>query len=298
MRSHFDALVRDNPMRIEIARFRRRFLGFGGSGLTSAILALVALGYVGIVMLVIDMKGDLPPIALIVFQTVLFCFFGPAMLHGSIAGERERRSWDLLLVAPISKAQIVAGKFMGAMVALGLGALAMALPIGIAAVAYRTSTQYLDTGSGVTQVYNNVGTNYWDLALAEGVSLAFCMLVCAWTIFLSARVKRSFMALGATLGSLTVALVVTPLLFASLMGGDQFSAELFLYLNPFGALVAIMDPHHSIAGEHALVASAFYGVPQLLVYLGLTAALLVYAEKTLHFPENEVKFIPQGHLDA
>lgn len=297
MRATFDALVRDNPMRIEIARFRRRFLGFGGSGITSAILTLVAVAYVGIVMLVFDMRGDLPPISLIVFQTVLFCFFGPAMLHGSIAGERERRSWDLLLVAPISKAQIVAGKFLGAVAALGLAAAAMALPIGIAAVAYHTSTQTLD-GNGVTLVNDNVGTNYWDLFLAEGVSLAFCLLVCAWTIFLSARVKRSFMALGATLGSLAAGLVVTPLLFASLSGGGQFDTELFLYLNPFGALTAIMDPRHSMGGSSPMIAGTFYGVPQLLIYLALTFGLLVYAEKTLHFPENEIKFIPQGPIDA
>lgn len=281
MKSKLESLILDNPMRIEIQRFRRRFLGFGGSGVNSAILALVMLCYTGLVMLVVNVRGDLPPVALILFQTGLFCFFGPAMLHGSIAGERERRSWDLLLVAPITKGQIVAGKFMGAMVALGIGAAAMALPIALAALAYQKTT-------------------FYDLVLAECVSLSFCMLVCAWSIFLSARAKRPFMALGATLGTLILGLVVAPTLFVSIVGGDRFTAEMIGYLNPFYALGLMMEsvPREVLEERSPVIALSMFGVPHTLLYLGLTVGLLVYAEKTLHFAENEVKFIPQGHHDA
>lgn len=282
MKSLVDSLLTENPMRIEVSRFRRRFLGFGGSTVSNTVLGLIMLCYTGIVMMVVNMRGDLPPIPIIMFQTGLFCFFGPAMLHGSIAGERERRSWDLLLVAPITKAQIVAGKFMGAMAALSIGAAAMALPTLIAAIAY-----------GKTPIY--------DLVLAEAVSLTFCMLVCSWTIFLSARAKRPFMALGATIGTLALGLAVIPAIFASLSSGDRFSTEMIGYLNPFVSL-AMIDSVNSRSGfsyESApFISGALYGLPHLFIYLGLAAALLVYAEKTLHFPENEVKFMPQSHHDA
>ena len=281
MKSLYNVWFKENPMRIEISRFRRRFLGFGGTGLTSAVLSLVLLCYVGLVMLVVNMRGDLPPVALIIFQTILFCFFGPAMLHGAIAGERERRSWDLLLVAPISKAQIVAGKFMGALAALGIGAAAMALPTLIAALGYRK-------------------TGLWDLALAEAVSLSFCTLICAWTIFLSARAKRPFMALGATLGTLALGLLIVPALFVSLAGNDRFSAEIFLGLNPFTALAALMESGEGrgLYGDSAVIDHSMYGVPHILLYLFLTVAFLVYAEKTLNFAENDVRFLPKGHLNA
>ena len=281
MKRTLDALVRNNPMRIEIARFRRRFMAFGGVGLTNVVLALVLLCYLGLVMLVVNARGDLPPIALILFQTMLFCFFGPAMLHGAIAGERERRSWDLLLVAPISKAQIVAGKFMGAMVALGIGAAAMGLPILISAVGYRK-------------------TGLWDLALAEAVSLSFCTLICAWTIFLSSRVKRPFMALGASLGTLALGLLIVPALFASIVGGDPFSTETFLYLNPFTALSALMSKGEMrwIYGDGGVIPPALYGGPHVVLYLALTFGFLLYAERTLNFAENEVKFLPRGHHHA
>lgn len=298
MKSLFDRLVLDNPMRIEIARFRRRFLGFGGNGLTSAVLSLIILCYVGLVMLVINTRGDLPPVALIVFQTVLFCIFGPMMLHGSIAGERERRSWDLLLVAPISKAQIVVGKFMGAMAALALGAVAMALPIGIATVTYHRTTSYVSS-EAYTEVVMR-GVSFWDVALSEGVSLAFCMLICALTIFLSARAKRPFMALGTTIGTLAVGLLVVPALLLSLTSGDQFSSETFLYLNPFAAFAVMLEPSHTggVGGSNPLISPHLYGIPQILVYLALTVGFLAYAEKTLSFPDNDVKFMPQGSSHA
>jgi ABC-type transport system involved in multi-copper enzyme maturation permease subunit len=280
MKTVFEALVRENPMRIEIARFRRRYLGFQGSGLSNAILALILLCYTGMVMLVVNLRGDMPPVALVMFQTGLFCFFGPAMLHGAIAGERERRSWDLLLVAPITKAQIVAGKFMGAMAALGIGAVAMGLPIVLSAFAYAK-------------------TNAYDLLLAELVSLTFCMLVCAWTLFISARVKRPFMALGTSVGTLALALLVVPLLFAALIGGDRFTSESLNFLNPFVALNAIGErAENTYSAQNAMVPFAMYGLTHVFVYTALTACFLVYAEKTLNFPENEIKFLPRGHQDA
>lgn len=278
MRSKFQTLVRENPMRIEIARFRRRFLGFGGSGANNAVFALVLLCYTGLVMMVLNMRGDLAPIWLIQFQTALFCFFGPAMLHGAIAGERERRSWDLLLVAPITKAQIVFGKFMGAAAALGVGAIALGIPIVVTTIAYRQTP--------VTKVL-----------LAEFVSLSFCTLVCAWTLFLSARVRRPFMALGASIGTLALVLLVFPMLIASLIGSDRFTNETFNYLNPFFTL-GYVAPEGQLPEGSFIVSAPLFGLPQALIYLGLTAFFLVYAEKTLNFPENEVKFIPHTHHDA
>lgn len=278
MRSKFEALIKQNPMRIEIARFRRRFLGFGGSTANNAVFALVLLCYTGLVMMVLNLRGDLPPIWLVQFQTALFCFFGPAMLHGAIAGERERRSWDLLLVAPITKAQIVVGKFMGAVVALAIGAVALGIPIVITTIAYnRTPLQ--------------------QILLAEFVSLAFCTLVCAWTLFISARVRRPFMALGASIGSLALALLVFPMLTATLVGSDRFTMEATNYLNPFFTLFNVA-PDRDTSETSFFVIAPLFGLPQALIYVGLAAFFLAYAEKTLNFPENEVKFIPQSHQDA
>ena len=128
-------------------------------------------------------------------------------------------------------------------------------------------------------------------------------MVCAWTIFISARVKRPFMALGATLGTLALGLIVLPALFSSLAMGDRFSTEMFVYLNPFSAMAFLTmvenaRPDTTSGVMDHFIPLSLYGIPHVLIYLGLSVGLLVYAEKTLHFPENEVKFIPQGHHDA
>jgi ABC-type transport system involved in multi-copper enzyme maturation permease subunit len=279
-RSLWNDLIAHNPMLIEIQRFRRKYFTFGGSATSSAILALALVCYVGLVMVVLSGKGEIPPIALVIFQTVVLTLLAPSMLYGAIAGERERRSWDLLLVAPISKAQIVAGKFLGAVAALGFASLLCLFPILMAALTYRH-------------------TDWPDLFLSEVVSLSFALLVCALTLLLSARVRRAFMALGATLGTLAVILVVAPTLMVVLTGGREETTELLLLLHPFMTLTMILGhSQDSYSAANSTVPAHLWGYPQAMTYLLLTAVLVVWAAKTLVFAENDVRFIPRAHADA
>jgi ABC-type transport system involved in multi-copper enzyme maturation permease subunit len=279
-RSLWNDLIAHNPMLIEIQRFRRKYFTFGGSATSSAILALALVCYVGLVMVVLSGKGEVPPIALVIFQTVVLTLLAPSMLYGSIAGERERRSWDLLLVAPISKAQIVAGKFLGAVAALGFASLLCLFPILMAALTYRH-------------------TDWADLFLSEVVSLSFALLVCALTLLLSARVRRAFMALGATLGTLAVVLVVAPTLMIVLTGGREETTELLLLFHPFMTLTMILGhSQDSYSAANSTVPPHLWGYPQAMTYLLLTAVMVVWAAKTLVFAENDVRFIPRAHADA
>jgi len=279
-RKNWDNLVAHNPMLIEIQRFRRRFLTFSGNNaMNSAVLTLCLICYAGLVLFVISGAGNFPPIPIVVFQTGLFTFFAPGMLHGAVAGERERRSWDLLLVAPVSKAQIIAGKFIGALAALGIGAGLLGIPILIAAALYRQ-------------------TNWYHLALSEMVSLSFIMAVCAFTILISARVKRPFMALGATLGSLAMGLLVLPMLIAAMIAGAGNSfTDAVLVFHPFYVLMKIYDGD-SNAYYRDTSAGALWGLPQVAIYTVIGIILVVWAARTLNYAENEVRFLPGGKKDA
>ena len=75
---------------------------------------------------------------------------------------------------------------------------------------------------------------------------------------------------------------------------------MLLYLNPFSSLATLMKSDQSMGfgGHDAMVSAHLYGIPQILVYLALTVGFLVYAEKTLSFPDNEVRFMPQGPSNA
>ena len=279
-RTLWNDLFAQNPMLVEIQRFRRKYFTFSGNATSSAILALSIVCYVGLVMVVLSGKGEIPPVALVIFQTGVLILLAPAMLYGAIAGERERRSWDLLLAAPITKAQIIVGKFMGAVAALGLTMGLFLFPILMAAVTYRR-------------------TNWHDLFLSELVCGSFALLVCAMTILLSARVRRGFMALGAALGTLAVLLLVLPGLFATLTQGSSGSMELLMLLHPFMALGMILAyGETTFNNQNEYVPHNLWGYPQAGIYLLLTVVLVAWAANTLVFAENDVRFIPRGQSDA
>jgi ABC-type transport system involved in multi-copper enzyme maturation permease subunit len=250
--------------------------------MNSVILSLVLICYAGLVLVVADNRDGMDPTILVHLEMILLTLFAPMMLYGSIAGERERRSWDLLLAAPITKSQIVAGKFMGAMAALGIAFGLFQIPILIAATGDRD-------------------TNWYHLFVASLVALSFLLLVCALTIFFSARVKRGLMALGAVLGLLTMGLIVAPAFLTMAATADHGGADPTMFLHPTYVLSQLsIRPriNYSDKTGDAVVSTLTWGWPQILVYIALTLTLLAWASNTLNFAENEVKFLPQGDKNA
>lgn len=281
-------LFTENPMMIEITRFRRKFFSGRGSALNAVVVGLCGVIYLGIVALVWNYREAANPIILVFLQTGIFTLLAPAMLHGSIAGERERRSWDFLLVAPVTHAQIVFGKFMGAAAAILSTAAVFLLPIAIGVLFYKPYPYGMGYNySGSYQV--EPGVNIWNLLLAEVLSIVWALLVCAMTILFSARCRRGFIALGTTLALLIFGLIVWPILIAS--SGPVQEMNLLNFFHPFWALTQIESANANrgdIAGWQHL-----YGFPQILVYLGLTTVFLFWTERTLRFADNEVKFLPK-----
>jgi len=294
-------LIIHNPMLIEVTRFRRRFLSASSAGSANGIILILCLiCYATVVLVVIENRDSISPIALIGFETVLLSVLAPILLYNAIAGERERRSWDLLLAAPITKTQIVVGKFMGAMAALGVAVVLFQVPILISARSFERA-------------------HFVTVLNADFLSVTFLMFVCSLTILFSARVKRGLMALGATLGSLISVLIVLP---AILAGGnsDRHYTDVAFFLHPFIAFARLYEVDdylfsqaHSVVSVSTLTKSftpatpsffegfvqpIWWGWPQALTYLALAIVCLGWASNTLNFAENEVKFLPHGHKDA
>jgi ABC-type transport system involved in multi-copper enzyme maturation permease subunit len=268
-------LVTENPMLIEISRFRRRFLSFSGSNaLNGVVLGLAIVCYFGLLMLVFSARGSLPPVGLVMFQTFVFVFATPSMLYGAIAGEREKRTWDLLLAAPITQAQIVAGKFIGAMVAIGVAFGLFLLPILVTAIEYDR-------------------TNWPDLILAEIVSISFIVLIAAVTLFFSARTKRGFMALGTVLAALAIFLLVVPLLSTAVME-EPLLVDMTNFFHPFYVLMQLFTSGEIVRPDRGMNAFS-WGWPQAFGYLALAGVFLVWTARTLNFAENDVKFIPANN---
>ncbi|HWA82683.1 MAG TPA: ABC transporter permease subunit [Fimbriimonadaceae bacterium] len=271
--SRFQDLFVENPMLIEVRRYRRRMLG-GGKGVNIAFLTLGTVCYIGLLLVVGSADGGVPAIAIVMLQTGVFALGAPAVLNNAIAGEREKRTWDLLLAAPVTKAQIMIGKFAGAMTNLLLGAVLFLLPMFICAVSYRD-------------------TDYVALIWAEMDSIAFAVLACALTLLFSARCRRAFTALGVSLGMILLGLIVYPTMIEAFGGADSTARDFLMTFHPFYVQEKLMNQRYI----HDPIAQAPAGqaVFQIVIFLCLAAVLLVWTERTLTFSDNEVKFLPKQH---
>lgn len=267
-------LVLDNPMLIEIKRFRRKFLSGGqNSGMHITALVLFGLCYIGLLMLIGSSNGSIPPSAIIMIQSGIMTLGAPAILNASIAGEREKRTWDLLLVAPITRSQILIGKFVGAMGILLIGVILFLVPVLLCAVSYREPVH-------PDRIF-----------LAELDSICFAVLTCCVSLFFSARCRRPFVALGISLGVLLCGLVIYPALVGSAMMSSDFTRDFSMILHPFYVQVMLANEYRY--DSSSLLPPEFLSLLQCGIFLGLSWVVLMWTEKTLTFSDNEVKFLPK-----
>lgn len=285
----FNEYVIENPMTIEVSRFRRRFLESGrGKSVNTMILVVAIIAYAAMLLVIANMSGDLPAVAIIHLQTAVFCLIGPAIMFGAIAGEREKRSWDLLLAAPITHAQIVVGKFLAGLMALMTTFVLFLIPALFTLITYRGRYERYSyaEGPGALSIFFQ----------QEMVSLSFGICVLAMTLLFSARCRRALMALGVSLVSLFVVLLVIPLLSAVLVGPSA-GADLLVLFHPFvtiDKLEAILGQYTSVTSDDwAMMHGGWYGYPQIALYLIFATIFVVWTYKTVNFADGEKKFIPR-----
>ena len=288
-------LVVENPMAIEVSRFRRRFLEGGrGKSLNTTILILSIVAYAGLLMAIASQAGDLPPGVLVYVQTLTFVLIAPALMYASVAGEREKRTWDLLIAAPITHAQIIAGKFLAGMAGIGVAFVLFLVPTIFTAITYKSGGMF-ESPYGSYQDSQVVMSGSWALLNEELISITFALLVLAMTLLFSARCRRALMSLGIVLTALFLGLLAAPGLISVLSYGSRDAAsQLLFFFHPFMAISRLEDARHIYgSGGLDLVGPLWYGIPQAILYLALTAVFLGWAYKTVSFADKEVKFIPR-----
>lgn len=258
----FRELVTENPLQIEFKRAFRRFFGVSRNGtLNTAILVLCVMIYSILMLVVITYREFMSPIAILVLQLIMLTFIVPANLHGAIAAEREKRTWDMLLVAPITNAQIVIGKMIGGILLL-LFVSALLVPATILSFAG-------DRDATIGRVL-----------AGEAVVLGFAFFLAALSVFVSARAKRAFAAQLTIYAILILGLLVWPIFVSVLVSyRDQ---GFLLFMHPYYALIRIWDPGSfgSMTGgsdDSAL----FTGWLQLVVFVGAAAVLTQVTIQTL-----------------
>lgn len=273
-------LVTENPMLVEIRRVRQRLLGRTRPGGQVALFMIGAI-YIAIAGIVVRYAEYIDSVWLVHFQTFLFAFLGPSVAHAAVSGEREKRTWDMLLSAPLTPGQIVWGKYFGSCVAILFVAVLFLPMIGVTYAMYRPEP-YLWGGD-----YRRYTAG--DLVLMDLISISFGLFAAALTVLVSARTKRPFVTLGIALGAMFVLLVLYPLFLSSARAGGTEGLVLMLF-HPFVTIGVLADPHN---GGSEFGARTWIGFPQILGNLVLSAVALIWAEKTLHWADGDVKFIPR-----
>ncbi len=210
--SSIRTILWENPMWVEVKRVARRFTVYEKAGGVRAALSwIVGATYVTyfIFMLINAIKFGEAVQNIIMIKLVLLGPLSVLMGYNVIAGERERRSWDLLRTAPLSAAQIVLGKFSGVAATITGFSLLITLPALL-------SQRY-----GDRSWFGGVNVNPFVPEVASWIVLMF---LCSLSVAVSARCRRSLTALSSSIGLVLSIYVLVPGL-ASL-----FSTKIFIDL--------------------------------------------------------------------
>jgi len=266
-------LVIDNPMLIEISRFRRKMLSGRDGGGNRAVLVLVLIFYALILLTILRFSKDIDPVYIVEFQTGLFTLLLPVMSAGAIAGERERRTWDILLTAPVTKAQIVVGKFIAILAGYGIFLLACGLMIGACLIA-------------------NPHANLALTASAELLSTTFAIMLIALSMFVSARSRSTFAAIGACVGIIFVIYGAVPIFISAELQrtGQEFLEKTY----PFMTLAKLSDTNDATWDPYRWSVPLTHDV----IYLLLAAAMLAGTTITVRKMEEIKDFMPEPNAKA
>lgn len=198
-------------------------------------------------------------VAIMFLQTLMISVLAPASTAGTISGERERQTLDLLAVTPISSVAIVVGKLFSALTWVFILILA-SVPV-----------------SALVFVYGGVAPD----DLLRGYLMLFVTAIAfgALGIFFSALIRRSGAATGLTFVSVIVATVGLTFIWVFLRIGEandlnantlaeRRPPEALLFLNPFVGQADVACGAEGGTGSWCSIIAEVTGTPQFFAQPG------------------------------
>lgn len=312
----FRELFTENPMTLEATRTVRRMLRVGGTGenpyasriLYRFLFYTIAVLYFWLIASLLRTEEDMSPY-LLISELGLLTLLVPGSLYGAIAVEREKQTYESLILTRLSPAQIVAGKLIWR-VGLIAGLMALFAP------------PLLITHVMGAHHYSSQSLTWGELAWSQVVIFAWSVCVGAFALWVSAKSKKGITALLGVVASLIAFLALFPMLFF-MFGGDRvylnrdypirrnnaFNDDLYdsvgknlpvderqqivvagasavVALNPVVMTVACIEEINSSMDEHSLRPMNYWyyhgiGYWGVSVYAGLTALFVRATTKTL-----------------
>lgn len=216
-------LLTENPMTFEGTRTWRRFFR-AGDGQTSRNVNRIAIGvlavlYAWLLLVILRFREDMSQMFLW-FEMGALTLAVPASLYGAISQEREKQTWDSLLMTRLSPGQILVGKLQWRLLmVLGLMAL-FAVPTFLSHAVTRNRTDY----------------TLGDLFAVQAILFAWSLFLAGFTLMVSAKTKRSITTLAMVVVALLSFLGLVPALFSLFTGAN---------LTPVLGMYAGRDPYNS-----------------------------------------------------
>ncbi|HXG25148.1 MAG TPA: ABC transporter permease [Chthonomonadales bacterium] len=264
----------ENAMREEATRMWRKFLRSGGSSgraVNSIAVALIAFFYLWFLAAIVRSQENwVMPIQS--FELVLLTLVMPASIYGAISGERERATWEALILTRLTPAQIIAGKlFWRVLMVVGVMTV-LAVPMVLSQMVGTRGAEH---------------TSFGDLVRGQTMIFAWGVLLCAFGLWVSANSRRSVTSAALIYSTLFAALILLPMLlaiygvltpFQQMDDPVGLTAWLILEFNPFRILTDMSNPveTRSMGLERAGWYIAVQGFMQAVFYL-LVAGGFVYA---------------------
>jgi ABC-type transport system involved in multi-copper enzyme maturation permease subunit len=285
----WEELVLANPMFAEVSRKWRKFtLGATTRVIGISWLFLFGFALLGVFQFSILLAQPKSGLWIALTKIVILTLATPFMTHGVIAAEREKRTWDSLVSAPVTIGQIVFGKFAGIVTVITL-VFAVVFPLEVVAP---ISSLFMPKNGmfyqGPNATVYDVADGLFSYARLNWYGFTFCLAWAAINFFFSARSKRALSALAASIAVLFVFSVATgPMVFVS----DAATSS--IVIAPFSpiTMARLLSESSGQLNEYFLLKV----LPEFssLILLLITGLFLFYSFKTVTFADREVKFLPK-----
>lgn len=261
----FLELLFDNPLLVESRRFARRFFGVTRLGrATKVLLWLTGTIYIVMLGLAFASRKALSSDGVFYFQSGIFALVVPLLTYGAIAGEKEQRSWDLLAVAPISKAKIVLGKYISSLAAV----LAIAVLVSpLLFIAYFFGFASLGQ------------ERFMEVVTGEVISLGFGAALAGLCIWISSMATRGITAQALCYGGLVAWMVLLPAISLAALWALQMNSPYAQESAVEGWINATLfaNPFYANAVAFRQAGGSSYSGPELGLLYNAGTQLLLYA---------------------
>lgn len=259
-----------NPLLEEATRAWRKFFrvaGGPGRGVSYLVVGIIALIYLWLLAEIVVSRGDATD-GILFFQLVIVTLVMPTSVYGAISGERERTTWEALILTRLTPGQIVAGKVLWRAVTLLILMAVFLVPLLVSRL-----VNYSNRSSTGIFLLEELMTFTWGLGL------------CAYGLWVSANTRRSVTSIALIFISLLAVLALLPTLFAMLAPGSDMNdfggnylMWLVMHINSFYALVKMVEWQHRPDYDDggAFFSWGEWGVFQTLIY-AVGAVVFLYA---------------------